>query len=243
MKTLCIRGISCVAAIILLFGFSSCKKGEEEPSTDPYVYIPQNQGVQEAQSGAPAESRFTVDQSWQKNYTLQYKYFDLSQSAETVNIRETRIDDAFAAEYTDKGDVLYYKENGSDVDYYMIIKGAENVHSVVKDKSIDDLSSTFMKLSEVSSGMPSLSNVMYMNEENVAGRPCKKYIQRAYQNGKVQETVFVWVDKQFGFAARGESYDAQDKLTVSWELTQFKSGGVSSGAIRVDLNDYTFIEK
>lgn len=243
MKALITKAAALSAAGVLLFTLAACKKKEEDVATDPYVYTPQGQTAAEGQTALPEEARFTVNQAWQKNFTLQYKYFDLSQSAETVTIRETRAEKSFAAEYVNNGDILYYKENGGNVDCFMIIKGEENVHSVIKGKSIGDLSSTFMKLSEVSASMPSLSNVLYMNEENVAGRACKKYIQRAYQNGVAKETVYVWVDKEYGFAARGESYDENNKLTVSWELVQFQAGGVTDGSIRVNLDDYTFTER
>ena len=243
MKSDFLKIASCVLSGVLLCSLAACKKQDSDESSDPYVYTPQGQSTVQAQSPADAEAAFTVDRSWQKNFSLQYKYYDRSQSTETAVIRETRTDDAFCAEYINNGDILYYKENGNDVDYYLIIKDAENVHSVVKGKSIDDLSSTFMKLSAVSSEIPSLSNAMYMNDENVGTRPCKKYIQRAYQGGKVQETVYIWVDKEFGFAAKGESFDADDKLKVSWELTLFKTGDVKDNAIHVNPAAYVFTEQ
>ena len=234
-----LAGLSCAAAV--LFTLAACKKEPTGETTAPYVYIPASQGTSEGETAAAVT--FSVDKSWQRNFTLQYRYFDESQGPETVHVRETRTDDAFAAEYTDNGDILYYKENGADIDYYMIVKDAENVHSVIKRKTIGDLSSTFMKLSDVSAEMPLLSNVMYMYDENVGGRPCKKYIQRAYENGRATDTVYVWVDAQYGFAARCEDYDENQKLKISWELTEFTAGGVTDGAIRVNLDQYTFKEQ
>lgn len=249
MRSLSKKILAYSLAAGVLFLLPGCKKtggAGSDPTT--YVYTPADQptgetGFTEENTTAAERVRFAVDPSWQKNYSLQYRYFDISQSEDVVNIRETRTDDAFCAEYTDRGDILYYKENGGDIDSYVILKDAENVHSVIPRKSIDDLSSTFMKLSAVSEEMPEYTNVMYMGEENVSGRPCRKYIQRAYQNGAAQETVYVWVDKEFGFAAKGESYNESDTLTISWELTYFRSGGVTDSAMRVNLDAYTFTEQ
>ena len=231
------------AAAGTLLALSACKPKAEEPTSEPYVYTPGGQTETGTENRTGEAVQIHVDKDWQRNFTLQYTYFDRSQSEETVTIRETRAEDAFCAEYTDKGDYLYYKENGKDIDYYVIMKEAENVHSVIKRKSINELSSTFMKLSDVSEELPSLTNVMYMGEENVCGRPCKKFIQRAYQNGEAQETVYVWVDNVYGFAARGEAYNAEEELQVSWELKSFQTGNVTERDIHVNPAAYEFTEQ
>ena len=243
MRSVFVKLTAGLAAACALLALPACTQKEEEPSSGPYIYTPggQSEPNAEAQTGEAVE--ISVNKEWQQNFTLQYTYFDKSQSDETVTIRETRTSDAFCAEYADRGDILYYKENGKDIDYYVIMKDAENVHSVIRRKSISDLSSTFMKLSDVSGELPSLTNVMFMYEESVCGRPCKKFIQRAYQNGEPQETVYVWVDNVYGFAAKGESYDASDELQVAWELKSFQSGNVTDGAIRVNPAAYDFTEQ
>lgn len=243
MRSVFVKTVACVLAAGVLLALPACKQKEEGPSTEPYIYTPGGQTEPEGETQTGETVRITVDKEWQKNFTLQYAYFDRSQGEETVNIRETRIDDAFCAEYIDRGDILYYKENGKDIDYYVIMKEAENVHSVIKRKSIDDLSSTFMKLSDVSEELPSLTNVMFMYEESVCGRPCKKFIQRAYQNGEASETVYVWVDNVYGFAAKCESYNAADELQVSWELKSFKTGSVTEAAIHINPAAYDFTEQ
>ncbi len=243
MKPYFIQCVASLAAAAALLALPACGRNEEEPSSGPYVYTPGVQTESGEETSADTSVKITVDKSWQDNFSLQYSYFDRSQSADTVTIRETRIDDAFCAEYTDKGAILYYKENGRDIDYYVIMKDAENVHSVVKRKSINELSSTFMKLADVSEELPSYTNVMYMYEESVCGRPCKKFIQRAYQNGEAKETVYVWVDSVYGFAAKGESYDENDELQVSWELKSFKTGSITASDIHVDPAAYTFTEQ
>ncbi len=241
MNRFFVRAVGAALASAVLFTCGACRKKQEDPTAMPYVYQPRESQTAEGETAAAVP--FTVNKNWQQNFTLQYRYFDRSQGEETVHIRETRTEDAFAAEYTDEGDILYYKENGANIDYYLILKEGENVHSLIKRKKIGDLSSTFMKLSDVSAEMPLLSNVMYMYDEEIGGRTCKKYIQRAYESGKAKETVYVWVDSEYGFAAKCEGYDENGQLKISWEVTQFRTGGVTDADIRVNPSAYTFTER
>ena len=64
----------------------------------------------------------------------------------------------------------------------------------------------------------------------------------AYEDGRVTETVYVWVDAEYGFALRCEDYDADDVLQVYWETVSFVSGGVTEADLGVKLSDYKFTE-
>ena len=100
-----------------------------------------------------------------------------------------------------------------------------------------------MKLSNVDATMPAQSNVLYMYDEIIAGRNCHKYIQRAYADAKLTESVYVWIDAQYGFAMKCEDYDAADVLKTSWEVTEFAAGGVTADDVVIDLSQYSFTEE
>ena len=232
-----------LAALVPL-GFAACK-GEEEPTTQPYYTYISDDTTLPAESTSPAENNaFRVDNSWQLNFAAEYKYYDGAVSEDTVTIRETRCETAFAAEYPDTGNLIYYVADGQNIDCYTVAPAEKQyMHTEVKNKKIADISTTLMKLTAVSADLPDRSNVLYIGEETVSGRVCKKYIQRAYTDGTVTETVYVWVDTQFGFALKCEDYDAEDSLKTFWEVTSFSAGNVTEAQIDVDLTDYTFTEK
>lgn len=236
---------------VLLFAFlafvlllsSGCRQEAEPPTKETYAYTPsETDETVSSPEGATQEERYHVDLSWQNNFELTYRYFDKSQGNETVTIREKKGDSFFYAEYLESGDKLLYLQNGRDLDQYALTKDFTGAHAVMKNKQISGVSSTFMKLSEVSEDLPSLSNVMYIRDESVAGRTCKKYLQRAYQNGELQESVYVWVDAALGFAARCEGYDAEDQMTVSWDLVSFSAGTATTSESVVDLSLYDIEE-
>lgn len=223
---------------------SACNNGNQPAVTTPdYSY---NNEDTTGDGTAPADGtgeRFTVDVSWQQNYAAEYKYFERVAGEETVTIREARTAVAFSARYPANGNFVYYAVSGSDLDCYTAVPAEEQyVHTVLKNKSLNELSSTFMKLTAVSAGLPELSNVLYMGEETVGGRACKKYIQRAYENGAVTETVYVWVDAEFGFAMKCEAYNADEELQTYWEVTSFAAGHAGAADLGVELSDYTFTE-
>lgn len=221
----------------------ACKTAQE-PTTQPdYTYRSDETTDGEATTAAGADEAFTVNESWQKNFEAEYKYFDSAASENTVTIREIRCDTAFAAEYPDTGNLIYYVADGSDIDCYTVAPAEKQyMHTVVKNKSVSDISTTLMKLTAVSEELPGRSNVLYIGEETVAGRVCKKYIQRAYTDGAVTETVYVWVDAQYGFAMKCEDYDSEDALKTYWEVTSFSAGGVTAADAGVDLSAYSFTE-
>jgi len=239
------RPVSAVLIIIFIFAFSSCgDKNSTENSTD-YSYYSEGDLSNEDESGDISEDpeSFVVDASWQKNYSAEYKYFDSSTSEDTVKIREMKGETSFSASYPDSGNLVYYTENGNDIDCYTIIPSEKQyVHSVIIDQKIDGISSTLMKLTSVSEELPKLTNVLYMNDEEVSGRSCKKYIQRAYTDGEVTETVYIWIDGEYGFALKCEDYDAKDELKTYWEITKLSVGTVEDGDIGIDLSRYTFTE-
>ena len=191
----------------------------------------------------PANEPFTVDASWQNNFFAEYLYYNKELGGDTVRIREIKTETAFEAEYPANGSFFYYVEDGGDLISYTGVPDEDTfTRAVMEGKSAADISSTFMKLSAVDASLPSLSNVLYMENETVAGRTCKKYIQRAYQDGAVTATVYIWIDAEFGFAAKCESYDKNNELETSWELVQFEAGSVTDSRFDVDPGDYDFTE-
>lgn len=234
--------------IICAAGFSVLLSGcgeNVENVTESYVYRPAEETTKVDNGTADTENPvITVNDSWKSNYTAKYTYYNKEKETEKITVVEKRSNSIFSAEDTGSGDMLYYKYNGKSVDSYVIVAGEdEQVHSVVESKTLDDLSSTFMKLSDVDSDLTSLPNVLFMYEDTVAGRSCNKYIQRAYTDGKMTKTVYVWVDREYGFAAKGEVFDENTSLTASWELLEFTVGGNVDSAIEINLSQYKFKEK
>lgn len=240
--------VTAALSVMLLTLFSSCKNDPDNNSTttEPYSYnsVQSTTGSSSAASEDP-EKPFAVNTSWQKNYRVTYEYYNSADGTNTVTVKETKNKTAFTAEYPDGDSLLYYKENGSDTDYYVIMTGKEKkaVHTLLENKSFSELNSTFMKLTKVSSNLPSLSNVLYMYDENIGGRACRKYLQRAYSSGKLTESVYIWIDIEFGFAAKCESYNADNKMTVMWSVKEFEAGAVPEDGIKPDLSQYTVTEE
>lgn len=239
-----------LAALMLLTALVGCGKkkneGEEVPSKYNYIPAAETTGGEEETTAEirDFQKAFVKDLSWQKNYTVKYNYYNAAQSVDNAEIVEKRASTAFSVEYTDTGLLLYYKANGDDTDYYVIDPtGAQTLHSVLSGKKIASLSSLFMKLSNVEATLPAQSNVLYMYDEIVAGRNCHKYIQRAYAAAKLTESVYVWIDAQYGFAMKCEDYDAADVLQTSWEVKEFSAGGVTADDVYVDLSQYQFSEE
>ncbi len=242
-----------LTAVLLILGLllsasAGCKGkkgGEEIPSKYNYTPAAESGKEEETEDAVKDYQRaFVKDLSWQKNYTVRYKYYNAAQSVDNAEIVEKRASTAFSVEYTDTGLMLYYRANGDDTDYYVIDPaGVEHMHSVLTGKNISSLSSLFMKLSNVDATLPAQSNVLYMYDEMVAGRSCHKYIQRAYEDARLTESVYVWIDAQYGFAMRCEDYDAAEVLKTSWEVTEFSAGGVTADDVYVDVSAYQFSEE
>ena len=237
-----------LALCLLASGLTGCRgKSGGEEGTSRYNYTPAESTTEEEEtekSPGDFQKAFVKDLSWQKNYTVKYRYYNAAQSVENAPITEKRASTAFSVEYDDTGLLLYYRANGDDTDYYVIDPaGGEMTHSVLTGKKISSLSSLFMKLSNVDATLPAQSNVLYMYDEIVAGRNCHKYIQRAYSAAKLTESVYVWIDAQYGFAMKCEDYDAADVLKTAWEVTEFSAGGVTADDVYVDVSAYQFSEE
>ncbi len=234
VKILCVLFVICT-----LFSFVSCTGDSTQETTTGYVYTP---SVETTVLSQP-ENKINVNTSWQKNYEVEYVYYNAEQTDEELNISEKRHSTAFVVEYIDTNAKLYYEKSGKDTDYYVIMpKENEQVYSKLTDSNFSDLSSMFMKLSTVSASLPTQNNVLYMYDEKVAGRDCYKYIQRAYTNGELTQSVYVWVDVEYGFAAKCEAYDSKNKKTTYWEITSFSAGEVNETETFVDLSLYDFKE-
>ncbi|MCH5197842.1 MAG: hypothetical protein J1E34_02945 [Oscillospiraceae bacterium] len=234
---------------VMIFAFSSCTNKNDIDTTSDYSYISQDDLTNAGSSGAennPSSDKtnsFIVDTSWQKNYSAEYKYFDAAASKETVTIKEMKSKASFSASYPDSGNFIYYTENDGDIDCYTVIPAEKQyIHSVIENQSIDGISSTLMKLTGVSEELPKLANVLYMNDEEISGRSCKKYIQRAYTDGEVTETVYIWIDSEFGFALKCEDYNADNELKTYWEVMLLSVGTVEDKDIAIDLSAYSFTE-
>ena len=223
----------------------SCNKTPSQTEiTTGYEYVPG--GVNDtthSTSENAGNEKIKINTSWQRNFKVDYEYYNPEQSITTLSIRERKSANAFTVEYVDTKSILYYKANGNDTDYYVIMNGEDQqVHSVLEGKHFSTLSSMFMKLSQVKADLPLQSNVLYMYDEEVAGRLCHKYIQRAYSGGELTESVYVWIDAEYGFAAKCEAYDVNNILTVMWRLNSFETGTLNDEDVHIDLAQYTFGE-
>ncbi len=232
-----------VLSLITVVTLSSCNVHKNQgETTTRYEYTPVGQETTEAATEKTEEIKEIVtDTSWQKNFRVSYRYFDPEQSLTTMKIEEKKSSGAFTVENSDTGSIQYYKANGNDTDCYVIIESEEKqVHSVLTGKKLSTLSSMFMKLSDISRDFPSKNNVLYMYNETVAGRNCHKFIQRAYSDGELTQSVYVWVDVQYGFVAKCESYDADNTLNLMWEIESFETGKLKDEDVMIDVSKYDF---
>lgn len=245
------KKLSCVIFVMLLTVsclLSSCSKGETGTSTAAYKYNPSASTTKkgsdtetETETADQADGNFTIDSSWQSNYTLTYSY--TSDGATSV-ITESRTADKYLSSDQESGTTTYLVQNGSDVDQYLLYPESKNgAHKVYAGKNVADISTGFMKISTVDSGFNTLPNVVYVGEEKVAGRDCKKDVQRAYTSGQVTGTAYIYIDKEFGFAIEGQQYDSSMTLTVSWEVTSFATGSVSSDSLSINTEGYSINEE
>lgn len=236
-----IRLLCIFSVFITVFVFSSCSNTQEETTSQDYVYTPSGSG--EPTTFSEYRENISIDTSWQKNYEVEYTYFNSEQFDGELNIKEIKNSSRFLVEYLDNSAKLYYAAAGNDTDYYVIMPDEnKQVYSKLEDTDFSNLSSMFMKLTAVSASLPSQNNVLYMYDEAVAGRNCHKYIQRAYVSGEVTQSVYVWIDAQYGFAVKCEAYDSDDKLTTYWEVKSFLTGEVGENETFVNLADYEFEE-
>ena len=244
MKSVLIKAAAVLLLLAQLTVISACKKNRTPDEYWDYSYRAESTtGAAVPSDQATQSTHFTVNSAWQKNFEVEYKYYDKNTSEETVTIREARSEKAFCAKYPASGNLVYYKANNIAIDCYTVVPAEEQyMHSVITGKSISDLSSTYMKLTAVSEELPGYTNVLYMADETVAGRTCKKYIQRAYTDGKMTETVYIWVDAEYGFALKCEDYNAENVLQTYWETVSFSTGNVLESSIGVDISQYQFTE-
>ncbi|MBQ6420962.1 MAG: hypothetical protein IJK02_07825 [Clostridia bacterium] len=233
------RIVACLMLLILLFS-AGCA-GRNSGYTPPdYTYTPSQPAVTEQ---AQADE-IPVNTAWQKNYAIEYKYFDRSESEDAVRIEEKRSTDSFYARYPDSGSAVFYKRSAGAVEQYTIVPSEDKyIHRTLTGKNFDTLSSTFMKLSALSAHFTTLSGVRYIGDEEIAGRQTKRYEQTAYENNEVSETANVWVDLEYGFAIKCEAYGKDGVLTASWEALSFSVGDVAAKDATLDISGYTFTEE
>lgn len=248
------KNIFSVCSVIILLSmcvllFASC--ADETQEKESYEYVPSggvssDDDVSASQGGTDntsSEGKYTVDESWKKNYSVSYTYYDTESSVTSLKINESKCEDAIIVTEENSGSTQYYKANGKDVDCYIIIDGNEKqAHSVIENTDFDSLDSFFMQKSFVDADMPMEKNVLYMGDETVAGRQCCKYILAEYKDSVRVRHIYVWVDIEYGFAARLEAYDSEAKLTQKWEISEFSTGSVKPEEVTLDVSAYTFEE-
>ncbi len=234
-----------LAFMILLLSLTACnKKPLPDESSTGYEYKHSESLTSEENITEAEIKEIKIDNSWKYNFRVNYRYYNPEQSITTMNIEEKKSATAFTVQYIDTHSILYYKANGNDTDYYVIIEGEdEQVHSTLKGKKFSSLSSMFMKLSVVDSGLPSQNNVLYMYDEEVAGRNCHKFIQRGYSEGILTESVYLWIDTEYGFVAKCEAYDKNNVLAVMWEVEEFVTGKLQDEDVFLDLSGFSFKEE
>ncbi len=246
MKNRNVIGIYIALLMVFVLCFTSCSNGaEENESTTAYEYIPSGSETTSGESESSGEpEELKIDRSWTKNFDITYSVLNPEVSPVPINIREIKADNVYSIEYLDGSSFYCWKQNGSDVDEYIVIANAEEqVHKVYKDKSVSRVDVLFRQSSEIEKDFPLLSNVFYEFDEVVAGRQCSKYIQRAYKDGKATATIYVWIDKEFGFAVKEEEYDGNDRLVTRLEVIEFSSGNTTDEDVTFDVSQYTFKEE
>lgn len=242
------KALAILTLLILILSASACRDSELQ-TVENYEYNASTAAEETTESESDETSTavkddnqsYKTDDSWKKNYAVYYRYYNSANDTSTVSVKEFLADDVFIVTYPDAASSIYYKASGANTDMYTISTG-EKTHKLLTGKSFSTISSLFMKLSNVEEGFPELSNVMYMGTETVTGRECLKYIQRAYTDGEVTQTVYIWIDKQYGFAAKCQSLNADNTLTLSWEILSFETGEVTAGDADIDISSYDFTE-
>lgn len=240
------RSVALCLALLLLFSivtvFSSCNDTENTESSTGYEYTPSGSEGTTAGNTDETDEQIKIDNSWRKNYYVKFSHYNPEKSISTMYYEEKRSENAFTLEYLDSaGFIRYYKADGNDTEYYEIIKNQkEQNRPVSTGESLSTLFSFFMKLSKVEPDFSTLGNVLYMYDESVAGRNCHKYIQRAYTDGALIETIYVWIDIEYGFAVKWEQYDSENKLSSMMSVESFSVGNMKDEDVVLDTSVYTF---
>ncbi len=243
------KNIVCIFIFLLtvfLLCFSSCTgKTEENESTTAYEYVSSDtQTTVSGNESSTGTEELIIDTSWTRNFNATYSILNPDVSPVPIKIREIKTDNVHSIEYLDGSSFYFWKQNGSDVYKYTVVANAsEQVYKVYENESVLNHSVFLSKCSEIEKNFPLLSNVCYEYDEVVAGRQCSKYIQRAYKDGKVTATLFVWADKEFGFAVKEEEYDADGRLVAKLEVLEFSCGSTKDEDVIVDISGYTFKEE
>lgn len=242
------RNIVCIiiaSLTALVLCFSSCmNQPSENESTTAYEYIPSGSETTSTEPESSSASELMIDDSWKKSFDITYKVLNPEVNSVPFRIRERKSENAYTIEYLDGNSLYFCKQTGSDVEKYTIIESEkEQLHKVYKNSFIADRPVVFYECSFVEKNLPSLSNVCYEYDETIAGRECSKYIQRAYTDGKATATVYLWIDKEFGFAARQEEYDGEGRLVAMLELIEFSTGSTKDEDVIIDISQYTFKEE
>lgn len=180
--------------------------------------------------------------SWAGNYALTYTYTENSVSSE---ITEKRCDGVYCATDNASGTVSFFSQNGSNIEQYILNPAQKSgTHSVIKDNTLDNITTGFMKIAYIDPGFTSLSNVEYQNDDIVAGRGAKKYTQSAYSSaGLLTAYAFVWIDTEYGFISKCQVYSLSGTVSTSWELKDLSVGSVTEEKIGFTTDGYEITEQ
>lgn len=218
-------------------GESGTTRPHDEPGT---TALPTTAAFDLPTAGTTAADPSTVS-SWQSNYTLTYTF---TENGERSELTETRCDGLYSARDAASGAVSYFRQNGSDIDSYVLNPTAKTgTHRLLTGKSLADITTGFMKIAYIDPSFTTLSNVEYQGSESVAGRPAAKYIQSVYDGtGLLTAYAFVWIDSEYGFVSKCMVYNLTGAVNTSWELLSLSVGGIDPVSAAVSTDGYTLTE-
>ena len=89
MKSVLIKAAAVLLLLAQLTVISACKKNRPPDEYWDYSYRAESTtGAAVPSEQATQSTHFTVNSAWQKNFEVEYKYYDKNTSEETVTIRE-----------------------------------------------------------------------------------------------------------------------------------------------------------
>lgn len=244
---------SFICILLAVFMLTSCKEENETTESSEYLYqhsgdiissLPETDNSDASdivvQPGS-TDGIFAVDNSWQSNYSAEVDVFFYEPAQGVIKIKEMKSENAFRFTDDSKKIIHYYVTDGSTIDQYIINEEDVNTHAE-KNEVFNVTSSTFIELTKVDADLNERANVLYMGDERIASRNCHKYISRAYVDGKLTDSVYFWIDIEFGFCMKNERYDESGNLVGKWVVTSFTTGNVTDEEVKIDISDYSFEE-
>lgn len=240
----------CIFIMSILLSSCSDKHGlgelDELATTDKHtqVFTEKNEEGTTSALSAPVNpgTQTVQNNEWTKNYTLNYVY---SSDGVTSSVTEKRCSGIYSAVDDESGTVSFFSQNKDDIDQYVLNPSQKSgTHSVVKNSSLDSITTGFMKIAYIDPSFASMSNVEFQNDDTVAGRGAKKYTQSAYSTtGLLTAYAFVWIDNEYGFVSKCQVYSLSGNVNTSWELKSFSVGNVTAESIGFSTDGYDIAEQ